>query len=53
MTHRLNTNKQFMIGNGILAFTVIFVVVLFAYMSMRLQNDENRRYAERYTFSLV
>ena len=23
MTHRLNTNKQFMIGNGILAFAVI------------------------------
>lgn len=37
MTHRLNTNKQFMIGNGILAFAVIFVVVLFVYMSMRLQ----------------
>lgn len=53
MTHRLNTNKQFMIGNGILAFAVIFVVVLFVYMSMRLQNDENRRYAEHYTVSLV
>ena len=52
MTHRLNTNKQFMIGNGILAFAVIFVVVLFVYMSMRLQNDENRRYAEHYTVSL-
>ena len=53
MTHRLNTNKQFMIGNGILAFAVIFVVVLFVYMSMRLQNDENRRYAEHYTVPLV
>ena len=53
MTHRLNTNKQFMTGNGILAFAVIFVVVLFVYMSMRLQNDENRRYAEHYTVSLV
>lgn len=28
MTHRLNTNKQFMLGNGILAFAVIFVVVI-------------------------
>ena len=37
MAHRLNTNKQFMIGNGILAFAVIFVVVIFVYMSMRLQ----------------
>ena len=33
MAHRLNTNKQFMIGNGILAFAVIFVVVIFVYMS--------------------
>ena len=37
MAHRLNTNKQFMVGNGILAFAVIFVVVIFVYMSMRLQ----------------
>ena len=36
MAHRLNTNKQFMVGNGILAFAVIFVVVIFIYMSMRL-----------------
>ena len=35
MAHRLNTNKQFMVGNGILAFAVIFVVVIFVYMSMR------------------
>ena len=35
MAHRLNTNKQFMVGNGILAFAVIFVVVIFIYMSMR------------------
>lgn len=55
MAHRLNTNKQFMIGNGILAFAVIFVVVLFVYMSMRLQREHEggRYYAEHYTFSLV
>lgn len=29
MAHHLNTNKQFMVGNGILAFAVIFVVVIF------------------------
>ena len=40
MAHRLNTNKQFMIGNGILAFAVIFVVVIFVYMSMRLHNGK-------------
>ena len=45
MTHRLNTNKQFMIGNGILAFAVILVVVIFVYMSMRLQREkEGERY---------
>ena len=40
MAHHLNTNKQFMIGNGILAFAVIFVVVIFVYMSMRLQRQK-------------
>ncbi len=42
MAHRLNTNKQFMVGNGILAFAVIFVVVIFVYMSMRLQREAGR-----------
>ena len=54
MAHRLNTNKQFMIGNGILAFTVIFVVVIFVYMSMRLQREKEaeRRFLETYTITL-
>lgn len=43
MAHRLNTNKQFMVGNGILAFAVIFVVVIFVYMSMRLQRRKTGR----------
>ena len=43
MAHRLNTNKQFMVGNGILAFAVIFVVVIFIYMSMRLQQGKSRK----------
>ena len=55
MAHRLNSNKQFMIGNGILAFAVIFVVVIFVYMSMRLQRDRqaDRHFAETYSISLV
>ncbi len=55
MAHRLNTNKQFMVGNGILAFAVIFVVVIFVYMSMRLQQkqQEERHFIESYTISLV
>ncbi|MDR0988633.1 MAG: hypothetical protein LBM06_04115 [Prevotellaceae bacterium] len=55
MTHRLNTNKQFMIGNGILAFAVIVVVVVFVYMSMRLQQKQeaNHRFQEKYTLVLT
>ncbi|MDO3389861.1 MULTISPECIES: hypothetical protein [Bacteroides] len=55
MTHRLNTNKQFMIGNGILAFAVILVVVIFVYMSMRLQREKEgeRYFAETYNITLV
>lgn len=55
MAHRLNTNKQFMIGNGILAFAVIFVVVIFIYMGMRLQRqkDENRHFEGIYTINLT
>ena len=55
MAHRLNTNKQFMVGNGILAFAVIFVVVIFIYMSMLLQRDkhEQRHFIETYSISLV
>lgn len=55
MAHRLNTNKQFMIGNGILAFAVIFVVVIFVYMSMRLQQEKaaERHFIETYRITLV
>ena len=55
MAHRLNTNKQFMIGNGILAFAMIFVVVIFVYMSMRLQQGKEgeRNFIETYTITLT
>lgn len=55
MAHRLNTNKQFMIGNGILAFAVLFVVVVFVYMSMKLQhkNDNERHFIESYQIELT
>lgn len=55
MTHHLNTNKQFMVGNGILAFAVIFVVVIFVYMSMRLQRQKEggRYFAETYSITLT
>lgn len=55
MAHHLNTNKQFMIGNGILAFAVILIVVIFVYMSMRLQREKEgeRYFAETYTITLA
>lgn len=55
MAHHLNTNKQFMVGNGILAFAVIFVVVLFVYMSMKMQSDNQaeRHFTEAYTINLT
>lgn len=49
----LNTNKQFMIGNGILAFAVIFVVVIFVYMSLRLSRKEGiRQYPEIFVVNI-
>jgi hypothetical protein len=52
-TNHLNTNKQFMIGNGILAFAVIFVIVLFTYLSLTLQkNKKSTKYAEVYSIEL-
>lgn len=54
MAHRLNTNKQFMIGNGILAAAIIFVVVIFVYMSLRFnkeQQEHKRYYTEVYTIA--
>lgn len=54
MAHRLNSNKQFMVGNGILAFAVIFVVVIFVYMSLRLQREKeaNRHFSENILHSV-
>lgn len=54
MAHRLNTNKQFMVGNGILAFAVIFIVVIFVYMSLKAgwEKQAEKGYAESYTITL-
>ena len=38
----LNTNKQFMIGNGILAFGVFAVIIIFLYMSFRFQRNADK-----------
>ena len=44
-----------MVGNGILAFAVIFVVVIFIYMSLRLQKEKQseRHFLETYSINLV
>ena len=36
----INSNKQFMIGNGILAFGVFFIVCLFLYLGFRNQKKQ-------------
>ncbi|WP_455666695.1 hypothetical protein [Phocaeicola sp.] len=38
----LNTNKQFMVGNGMLAFGVFAVIIIFLYMSFRFQRKADR-----------
>lgn len=55
MAHHLNTNKQFMVGNGILAFAVIFIVVIFIYISLRTQQQkqEKKDYTEVYSIHLA
>lgn len=41
-----------MIGNGILAFGVIFVVVIFIYISLRASSDKNAEKAFAQTYSI-
>lgn len=38
----LNTNKQFMVGNGMLAFGVFAVIIIFLYMSFRFQRKADK-----------
>ena len=37
MAHHLNTNKQFMVGNGILAFAVIFVTLVCVWIKRKMK----------------
>ena len=53
-TEHLKTNKQFMLGNGLLAFAVFIIVAIFFYLSLREQSKkQEHRYAESYAISLV
>lgn len=54
MKHQhLNTNKQFMIGNAILAFCIILIIVFFLYMSFRFQQKKNGIVPHQGTFQLI
>lgn len=55
MKHKsINSNKQFMIGNGILAFGVFFVVCLFLYLAFRQQDKQHEgAYEGMYTILLT
>lgn len=50
----LNINKQFMVGNGILAFGVFFIVCLFLYLGFRFQQKEDKPqvFEDFYTITL-
>lgn len=52
----INSNKQFMIGNGILAFGVFFIVCLFLYLGFRGQDKQEagkQVFKDMYTISLT
>ncbi|MGL4519048.1 MAG: hypothetical protein ACRCUJ_04870 [Phocaeicola sp.] len=38
----LNINKQFMIGNGIMAFAVLAIVMIFTYMAFTLKRNPDK-----------
>lgn len=50
----LQTNRQFMLGNTIVFVGVIFVVVLFIYLSLRMQaqKSDTHYYTEVYSIAL-
>lgn len=43
MSKSINSNKQFMIGNGILAFGIFFIVCLFLYLGFRYQRKNGEK----------
>lgn len=45
------SNKQFIVGNGILAFGVFFIVVLFLYLAFRTKHSA-KTYPETFTITL-
>ncbi len=53
-TDHLKTNRQFMIGNGLLAFAVFILVAVFIYLSFRERGERTDvTYEETYTVNLT
>ncbi len=53
-TDHLKTNRQFMIGNGLLAFAVFILVAVFIYLSFRNKGEKaDVTYEETYTVNLT
>lgn len=54
MSKSIDSNKQFMIGNGLLAFGVFFIVILFLYLGFRNQRKDGETHAfpDKYTLTL-
>ena len=55
MSKSIDSNKQFMVGNGILAFGVFFIVCLFLYLGFRFQRNPNApevQYTDRYSIQI-
>jgi len=49
-----NPNKQFLIGTGVLAFAVIFIVVLFTLLALRMSHkpEQTVKYTDIYQIEL-
>lgn len=51
--NNLNINKQFMIGNGLLAFGVFLIVGIFIYLSFRYQRKDGKiSYEGKYSIEI-
>lgn len=51
--NNLNINKQFMIGNGLLAFGIFLIVGIFIYLSFRYQKKDGKvSYEGKYSIEI-
>lgn len=48
----INSNKQFMIGNGLLAFGIFFIVCIFLYISFKSTKKEEQTFSETFVITI-